>query len=280
MKISVMTYAFGRAFGRKEMDVAAFLQMCAACGVEGVELGGVHLHGTPDGEIRRMVDDLGLAWPVYIGSVDFVVDDRTRFLRAVDAAKAEIERARRLEVPIVMLTTGSPKPEIEDARGRALIAEGLRLASEFGARIGVRVSTENHGGHAQFRGRLEHIRAFLEAAPHLWFTLDDGNFLLAGDDPRKALAEFSDRLIHVHIKDFKAIPAGPGTRFPVPGRPRWAYAGVSLGEGDVDTAKTVRALSRHGYDGFLSIEGNENYRDASSLAADVRYVRSLLAGLS
>lgn len=278
VKISVMTHAFGGAFSRKEMDIPRFLEICVACGVDGVELAAVHFGGMPPEEVRRRVDDAGLQWPVYIAAADFVVDDRAAFDRAVALARAEIERARCLEVPHVMLLPGSRKAHIDDARGRELIAEGLRLASEYGAEIGVQVSTENHGGQAQFRGRLAHMLAFVNHAPQLKVTLDDGNFVLGGDDPHEALAALADRIIHVHLKDWRIV-AGKGS-FPVPGRPDQAYVGAPLGRGVVNTAKTLESLHRLGYDGFVTIEGSESYRDAEALRPEVEYVRKVLASLA
>lgn len=277
VKISVMTHAFGGSFSRKEMDISKFLEVCVACGVDGVELAASHFGGMPPEEVRQRVDDAGLEWPVYIAGADFVVDDRAAFDQALTAARAEIELARRLEVPHVMLLPGSRKAHIDDARGRELIAEGLRLASEYGAEIGVHVSTENHGGQAQFRGRLAHMLAFVNHAPKLKITLDDGNFLLGGDDPHEALAALAERIIHVHLKDWRIV-TGQGS-FPVPDRPDLGYAGAPLGQGVVNTAKTLESLYRLGYDGFVTIEGSESYRDAAGLRPEVEYVRGVLASL-
>lgn len=270
-----MTYAFSKEMGSGGWTVRDFVQCCARLGVDGVELSSHLMNDLSDTEIRTMVDEAGLEFPVYIAHTDFVVDGRTAFNNAVDVAKQEVDRARRLQVPIVMLVPGSPKPEIDDDKGRALIAEGLAILSEYGREVGVNVTTENHGGLAQFRGRLAQMLYFVREAPLVGITLDDGNFVLAGDDPHEALEKLYDRLAHVHLKDVKAAPAKEGTRFEVPDRPGFAYVGTPLGTGEVDTGRLLRSLAERGYDGYLSIEnfglsGEESVREA------IEFIRSVL----
>ncbi len=275
MKISVMTYAFGTEFGRGGWSVRDFVECCARMGVDGVELSSHLMKELSDDEVRLMVEEFGLEFPVYIAHTDFVVRGDAEFNRAVQVAKEEVDRARRLDVPIVMLVPGSPKADIPDDTGRALIARGLAILSEYGRDIGVNVTHENHGGQAAFRGRLDQMRYFVNEAPLMGITLDDGNFLLAGDDPHEALDVFYDRLAHVHLKDLKAVPAASDARFPVPGRPGFAYAGALLGTGEVDTGRLLRSLAERGYDGYLSIE-NFGLSGEESVRASIDFIRSVL----
>lgn len=277
MKISVMTYAFPREFSKDGWDWRDFVRTCAQLGADGVELSSHLLKGVSDQEILDTVGEAGVEYPVHIAHTDFVVADESEFQRAVDVANEEIQRAKRLGVPIVMLVPGSPKPDIPDEEGRALIAKGLQACAEYGRRIGVVVTNENHGFLAQFRGRIHQMLYFIEHAPSMLITFDDGNFLLGGDDPHEALDALFDRVVHVHLKDLKAVPATEGVRFLVPGRPGYAYEGVLLGTGDVDTARIVRTLKTRGYKGYLSIENFGQVPGVEGVRHAIEFLRKELA---
>jgi sugar phosphate isomerase/epimerase len=76
-------------------------------------------------------------------------------------------------------------------------------------------------------------------------------------DSAAFIAEFGDRIAHVHVKDAKRQLDGRSSilgghlDFGLPGR-GWDF--VSPGHGDVDFEQMFRALNRVGYEGPLSIE--------------------------
>ncbi|HHW10767.1 MAG TPA: sugar phosphate isomerase/epimerase [Firmicutes bacterium] len=186
-----------------------------------------------------------------------------------------------------MLSTGGPKPDLTPEEGRQKITAGLRAASAYGKKIGLCVTTENHGGQAQFRGRLEQMLSFMAGAPDLSITFDDGNFLLGGDDPMQALERLWERVVHVHLKDYKAFPAptpvpagGPGAAaapapggYPVPERPGYVYRSVLLGNGEVPTEAILTFLREKGYRGYLSVENGGDIPGTAGVTAALTYLR-------
>jgi sugar phosphate isomerase/epimerase len=90
-------------------------------------------------------------------------------------------------------------------------------------------------------------------------------------DSAAFVTEFGDRIYHAHIKDSKRHLDGRSSilgghlDFGQPGR-GWDF--VSPGHGDVDFESMIRALNRVGYDGPLSIEGEDSGMDRDRGAPD------------
>lgn len=74
------------------------------------------------------------------------------------------------------------------------------------------------------------------AAPNLGVALDTVAMAVAGDDVDGYFALLGDRVRHVHLID--GAPAGH----------------LAWGDGDLPLAAILRALDRHGYDGWMTVE--------------------------
>lgn len=275
MQISVMPYSFARDMRSGSMSLPGFFAACAELGADGVEISNSDVARLGEEAVRELLAQHQLDFPTYIISKDFVTEDEARFRRAVQEMRDEIDRGKRLGASKVMLSTGSPKADIADDRARERIGEALRVVAQYGQQVGVIVTTENHGGLAQFRGRLSQMVRFLEQAPLLSFTVDDGNFLLAGENPLAALERLYPRVVHMHLKDFKAVSASDHKGFPVPGQPDQVYVGTLLGEGEVGTEQILRYLCRRGYCGYLTIEYSGEAPDRTGVAQAVEFIRRI-----
>lgn len=89
----------------------------------------------------------------------------------------------------------------------------------------------------------------------LGLCLDMGHYAFGGGDPVKALEQFSDRIWHVHFKDFdpeaaKASKAADGDYFDAIRRGVFC----ELGKGTVDFGRIVKKLQEKGYDDWIVVE--------------------------
>jgi sugar phosphate isomerase/epimerase len=107
-------------------------------------------------------------------------------------------------------------------------------------------------------------RRALEAVNHhpaFGFNFDPSHFIHQFIDPVEFIAEFSDRIWHVHVKDSRVQLTGRnsilGSHLDFGDAQRgWDF--VSPGRGDVKWDRIVRALNRVGYSGPLSIEWEDS----------------------
>jgi inosose dehydratase len=85
--------------------------------------------------------------------------------------------------------------------------------------------------------------------------LDTGHLLLAGGDPVAAIAAWSSRINHVHVKDARRSVMAEIVADDAPTSAIWEReAFPPLGEGDLDVAGVINELRQVGYRGWLVVE--------------------------
>ena len=143
--------------------------------------------------------------------------------------------------------------------GTTLIGAGFSGSPEAIApaleRHGVQLGVENHPE----RTPKEVLEKIARGGPMFGATIDTGWWATQGYDPVAAIDELQDRLLHVHLKDVRALGEPHETC-------RW-------GEGLVPVQECLRALQRIGYDGAVAVEHEPETFDPS---AELRAMRAEL----
>jgi sugar phosphate isomerase/epimerase len=97
--------------------------------------------------------------------------------------------------------------------------------------------------------------------PNFGFNFDPSHFVHQLIDPVFFIEEFSDRIVHVHVKDSRLQLNGRNSILSSHldfGDPRRGWDFVSPGRGDVKWDRIMRVLNRIGYQGPLSIEWEDS----------------------
>jgi inosose dehydratase len=134
------------------------------------------------------------------------------------------------------------KPTAEEYKKQAqLITEIGKRASD----IGVPVGLHNHmNGLAEAPDEVDRI--LNEADPrYVKLELDIAHYQQGGGDPVKAIKQYRERILFLHLKDVVSVPAGEG------GRP---YKWVELGHGKVDVRAVIAALKEISFTGWAVVE--------------------------
>ena len=123
----------------------------------------------------------------------------------------------------------------------------------------------------------------LEAIDHreaFGFNYDPSHFGYQGVDYVDFIERFGDRIYHAHMKDvaWSDVPARSGVfggHLPFGHTDRfWDFR--SIGRGDIDFERVIRALNRIGYDGPLSVEWEDPGMDREDGAAEsCTFVKSI-----
>ncbi len=148
-----------------------------------------------------------------------------------------------------------PEHALDDA-GWAVYTKGaMRVAEAVKRETGLRSIIHHHG--ATYVETPDEITRFLDGTdPSLvGLCFDTGHCALGGGDPVEILKKHSDRIWHVHFKDFdpeiveEAKVAG------------WDYKGMigrglfpELGQGNVDFVSVLNTLNDLGYDDWIVVE--------------------------
>lgn len=136
----------------------------------------------------------------------------------------------------------------------------IKFAEDHGVKIGIEncpmlfTRDEWPGGKNLMTTPAIWRRAFSDIdSPSFGLNYDPSHFVLQGMDPISPLAEFRDKLFHLHAKDVKIDRAALNEvgRFDFP--LRWHQPRIP-GYGEIDWAAFMGELTRIGYDGPLCIE--------------------------
>lgn len=209
---------------------------------------------------------------------------------AVETMENTARAARNLGLKVVCGFTGSPiwhllysfPPVAEET-----IEDGYRRFAELWDPIldvfdecGVRFALEVHPTEIAFDIVTAH-RA-LDAVGRreaFGFNFDPSHLQWQGIEPTRFIAEFPERIYHVHMKDAAVTLDGRtgllASHLPFGSADRgWDFR--SVGRGDVDFEAIIRALNRIGYGGPLSVEWEDSGMDREHGAREsCEYVRDI-----
>ena len=186
----------------------------------------------------------------------------------IDTAKA----AKELGAEIVTGFTGSsiwnlvycwpPVPGEMIDKGYKLLKERWTPILDAYQELGVKFALEVHPTEIAFDiwSALRTLEE-LDGHPAFGFNFDPSHLLWQRIDPVEFIRMFPDRIYHVHMKDAALQLDGKNgiliSHLPFPD-PRCGWSFRSLGHGDVDFEKIIRALNDIRYEGPLSVEWEDS----------------------
>jgi sugar phosphate isomerase/epimerase len=141
-----------------------------------------------------------------------------------------------------------------DVLGSGFSGDPERIAPAL-ERHGVRLAIENHPQKTP----ADVLEEIARGGPLFAATVDTGWWATQGYDPARAIEEFGEHVLHVHLKDVLAMGEPHETC-------RW-------GEGIVPVRECVRALERISFAGAIAVEHEPETFDPSN---DVRAMRAEL----
>ncbi|GLY83306.1 TIM barrel protein [Actinoallomurus iriomotensis] len=143
------------------------------------------------------------------------------------------------------------RPPMTTAGWRTLLANLDRVAASAGE-AGLTTALHPHvGTMVETAGEVSRVLS----GSGVPLCLDTGHLLVGGADPAAVARDHANRIAHVHLKDVDAAMAAR-VRTGELGYTEAVQAGLyrPLGQGDVDLAGIVTALSATGYDGWYVLE--------------------------
>jgi sugar phosphate isomerase/epimerase len=184
---------------------------------------------------------------------DFVTLDKDVRRNRVATQKEMIAATAASRVPIVNMFTGpmtwDPKAlklgkDISEGAAWSSVVDALSDLVEFAEKEGVTLTIEPVFGmvvhdYYTVRELLSYFKS-----DRIAVNLDPSHFVLYGNDPVWAVSRLGRRIRHVHVKDAFGKPGGFGETFSFP----------FLGEGLIDWKGFFGELMKTGYEGFLSLE--------------------------
>jgi sugar phosphate isomerase/epimerase len=173
----------------------------------------------------------------------WIEHDHTRRMVRVDHTRACLELASDMNCRTVSLQPGGPLIGTGLTRSVAgrRFADGIERLIPVAARLGVILAIEPEPGlliqsAEEFNGFVD---TFFPGENSVAMNCDIGHLFCVGDDPAAVIASLPRRISHVHLEDI--------------GENR-VHQHLCPGRGVIDFASVFDALTRIGYDGFVTVE--------------------------
>ncbi len=256
-KFSLAAYSYRRLLSgeRPEMTFVDFLHECARMDLEGTEPTSYYFPAdvTPEDlrEFKRVAFRLGLDISATSVGNDFCHPPGPQRDGQIAMVKRWIENAEILGAPALRIFAGRPRGEQTVDEAHRLVVQAIEECCEHGARHGVHLALENHGGlTATAEGTLRLCRDV--ASPWFGLLLDSGNFRT--EDPYGDLAKIAPYAVSVHVKVVMPTPAGEME--------------------PADLARIAGILADADYRGYISLEYEE---DGDPREACPRHIEAIRA---
>ncbi|GAC1430249.1 MAG: hypothetical protein NVSMB7_06610 [Chitinophagaceae bacterium] len=155
------------------------------------------------------------------------------YMKTKEAVDQAFDYARKVGVSLIV---GVPNPELIDYAEEKVKSSNIRLA------------IHNHGPEDKLypspKNVYEHVKNRDE---RVGLCIDIGHSTRAGQDPAKAVLEYSKRVFDLHIKDVSAaVKEGKA---------------IEIGRGVIDFPALVKALNKTKYKGYCSLEFEKDMTD-------------------
>ncbi len=251
-------YSYAAAHRRGQIDTPGVIHEAKRIGADGVEL-LEYFYQDVEAEspsVLRALRETGLPCPIFSVSNNFAKltsEEREVQLRRI---KFGVDQAILHGADTVRIFAGDVAEGITFDQAREWIVKGLATASTYAQSRGIKLALENHGTLAgrgdQVLGLINDVRS-ITGYEGFGANPDTGNFILVNQSSHEAIQQVASMANMVHFKDFKLAWEGySGYAYTaLDGR---KYAGMVVGEGEVNLGECIQALKDAGFDGWLSVE--------------------------
>lgn len=255
MNLSVMLFPFDGELVSGQITPGEVVQTLKAHGATGVEAMTSFGDSHPEHweALMAAIAAEGLQHVCLDVPANFVWTTDAQRQQVMDGVKRGLDFAASVRCPLVLLPGSGPAEGMSNEEGRQRYGEGLGEAAALCAEYGITATIEDFGVTPRFSCRSDNVLEIVEATGRddVRLTWDNGNFILADEDPLHAWEAFAPLTAHVHIKDFALDPTGQaGLRSPA-GK---AFVGCEIGAGEARVVDCLQTVKHSSYTGWISLE--------------------------
>lgn len=268
------------AWGLRELPLKEQLALTRSMGLRLLELSianygkdFLQLNAT-GAEIRRVKElyaQYGVSPACAAAGNDFTSESASEVRASLENVKRVIDIAAAAGVGVLRIFAGFSSDSAMTGERFDRTVEALNLAAGHARGTGVRLAIETHGGVTAVGDALHHfhtvttrvdtMRKLLDALPaaEVGMNYDPANLAAVGDSaPERWFRLFRERIILVHLKDFRDVPGG--------------IVPAGCGEGRLDWPRLLEAL--RGYRGPALIEYELPVDIEDGLARSLRFLKT------
>lgn len=237
-------------WGMPEVPIDITLAHLGKLGFDGVELTVIPRYTTAlskmdtaeRSRIRQLLKKYNLSLPAIAAHASLISTDAAIHAANMAQLKGGVDLAVEMApgdiLPVVNTTPGG-KPEEWDTV-RDLLVERLGELVEYAKSRGVTIAIEPHVSCMLNTPEKTLQLLKLVDSPYLKVNFDISHFDIVGLTTEETVSALVPHTAHTHVKDQRGHV--PNYEFLIPG------------EGTFDYVEYLKAMQRHGYDGFITVE--------------------------
>lgn len=249
IKIGCAAYSYREYLKDGRMRYEDFIEEAYNIRLDGVEL---TLYWLPSkdpsyfGKLKRLSLFRGLPISGAGISTNFCNPDASERKQAIESVEEGLDLARELGAPCLRVFGGYVPEGYTEKEATEWTIQSLKSCVGYAEERGVVIAMENHGG---ITAKADNVLNIIKGVDSPWFrlNLDLGNFR---EDTYDEIAKTVPYAVHTHAK-------------------------VSVGDTELDYRRVKKILEDGGYNGFLSIEYEEEEDAKIGVPRFARYLLDL-----
>lgn len=281
MKIGITMYSFHRDFAAGTIDMQKFIEFAGVAGYDSCDL-VAYFWKDREREMKEIpgwLKQAGVKLLTYAVGNKLLKHDKKELEAQMEIVRDGIRTAGKLGAPYVRVFGGADITGFTSATALDHVIDCFKSVMPLCREHNVTLGIENHGGYP---GTSTEVKTVVEGVNDKHFTalFDTGNFLAVDENPATAAQVLSGSVGLVHVKDMVRLPAMPEVPNSYkPARAPNRVKAVGIGEGEVPIKECLQTLKKGGFDGYVTVEAEDEGDETSSAQAALSYLRKLVAEL-
>ncbi len=170
-----------------------------------------------------------------------------------------------MPLPIV---PGHMKDELDRNNTLLVYTDLFADIAEKAKAMGIYAAVESYSEGWTPLNLISDFDYYFKNIPDLHFVLDTGNFWFTGTSSEEACELFTDRIVHVHLKDILPTADGPMN---INGR---TCDSVVIGQGCIDFPRIFTHLKKSGYNAGMTVEINNPHEPIRKIGESLAYLKA------
>lgn len=248
LQYAMMSYALSRqAHDPEKADIAQMCKAAERLNLKAMNMVGLYKQKASD--VRQITDQHGISIICYTFGFDF---QNVSGGSPIDNFQKELDVAQTLGAPMVLVLLNGSE-QMSRLQNRDMAIERLQEIVPLATARGIMVTVENFPNlNGPFLDSTD-LRSAVLAVPGLKLTFDNGNCLIAGEDPCQAFLSNKKDFVHAHFKDWVNAPSDTQL-YTTEGLDGCKYIGGAIGTGPFDYTKLLQVMKEADFDGYIEIE--------------------------
>ncbi len=242
-------------------EYEAVYKMAAEAGYEAVDISTMEFNVFGAKKVKELLDKYNLTCASIIHFDNYTCKDKTLRNDLMAKGKFVVDSAATVGCPVLMLVAMGMHPGQTRVECQEGLVENLSELCAYAADRGVQVCVEDFPSTEIPMCSIKEMDYLFAHVPGLKLVYDNGNMLVAGEEPVEYFHHFKECIGYYHVKEVSIaqVPedADPNVPMHLVGDKMWdgrLLVPELHGKGILDIGGLMKLMKDTGYTGYMSVE--------------------------